>query len=108
MSRPEPKYADPDARIRAQRLHSAWESWRLDSDADLALSESEDACRCDDALQAGEILERPGQLLVHRLGSHAPAPFLKRRSATTGRWSEALRAAGVSCSATARTSVLRV
>lgn len=63
MSRPEPKYADPDARIRAQRLHSAWESWRLDSDADLALSESEDACRCDDALQAGEILERQYLLL---------------------------------------------
>ena len=42
---------------------AAWEVWRRDSDASLALSEAEDAARCSDTLQAGEIVDRQFLLL---------------------------------------------
>ena len=50
VSRPQPTFADGDARVRHDRLMAAWEVWRRDSDASLALSEAEDAARCSDTL----------------------------------------------------------
>ncbi len=61
--------------------------------------------------RAREVLERNRKRVVDGVATQeldsAAAPFTST-SATTGRWSEALRAAGVSCWRTSTTSALRV